>query len=139
MDIEPLAELATYPGTHDKDRYARAVRKEARVAMQEADQEEQLVLHGVLRIINRKDSVAENQKRLAVALDTIASMTGVRWRRDVIIDVDGESITRKGSLFSNPATGNYLVERGIIFEFNPDECTCRTQPEAICFAAVHII
>ena len=137
MNLKPLVELASFPGTHDKDRYARTVRQELRTAMEGAAPGPLLVMQGVLRLTDRRDPVADNQHRLCVALDVISSMTGVGWRGDVLVLVDGDLVLRKGSLFSNPSFGQELVDSGIITGFDPANCTCSTLPEALCFAAVH--
>lgn len=139
MNLEPLADLASFPGTHDKDRYARAVRQQIRVVMGGGIHTEgvHLVLNGLLRIIDRRDPVTENQRRLSTALDVISTMTGVGWRKDATLLIDGDAVPRKGSLFSNPAAGQELVGRGVITGFDPANCTCWEWPEEICFAATH--
>ena len=135
--MRSLAELATYPGTHDKDRYARTVRQELRTAMEEAAPGPLLVLQGVLRLIDRREPVAANQRRLCVALDVITTLTGTGWRGNVQVLVDGDLVLREAPLFSSPATGRELVASGAITDFDPDSCTCSASPEDICFAAVH--
>lgn len=138
MNIITLAELALFPGTHDKDRYARTIRQELRVAMEGASPAPLMVLQGTLRLIDRRDPVPTNQQRLKVALDTICALDNTRWRRDTTITADGEVITRKAHLFANPTLGAELLSKNIVSAINTT-CMCITHPEAMCFANVHTI
>lgn len=139
--IAHLADLAIYPGTHDKDRYARSVRSAIR-SLLEATAETmpagpRMVLEGCLRLTSRTEPVETTQTRLRVALDILTTLTGQRWRGEQTFKVDGEWVTRTAGQFSNPVDAANILSRGIITGFDPIACTCHTSPTTVCFAAVH--
>lgn len=139
--LATLADKANYPGTHDKDRYAREVRIELLKALDATDLSpgEELILRGCHRLTDRTQPVEITRDRLKVALDLCAANTRRSWRVDTTFERHGEIVTREGKLFSTPKVGSELLRRGIITDFDPSVCTCYDQPEAACFATVHII
>lgn len=82
MDISKLADLAKYPGTHDKDRYARNVRAELRNTlrtMETRDNPVGLVVEGCLRLTDRTEPIETTRRRLWVALDLLSVLSGTPW------------------------------------------------------------
>ena len=143
MYLTPLAELANYPGTHDKDRYAREVRAELLKVLNAATltPSERLILSGCHRLTSRTESIETTRDRLRIALDLCTAYSPFRWRVGAwIVDPDeGTQRWREGELFSSPGEGLALTSHGIIDGFDPATCTCQDQPEAICFATVHTV
>lgn len=139
--LTALADKANYPGTHDKDRYAREVRIELLKVLDTADLSpgEELVLRGCHRLTDRTQPVELTRDRLKVALDLCTTNSLHRWRTDTTFERHGETVTREGALFSSPKVGLELMRRGVITDFDPAVCTCYDQPEAACFAAVHTV
>lgn len=144
MNLYTLPQLATFPGTHDRDRYARTVRAELRKVMDEVDNDSNasaavvLVLHGLLRLTDRRESVAQTRERLCVGLDLLATLTGQLWRLDTPTHHQEQPI-REAGLFSNPSAGKELVDRGVLIDFDPFTCVCIEQPQNICFSNIHEI
>lgn len=103
--LTSLADLAKYPGTHDKDRYARKVRRELRRALEaiEApDTPHGLVLEGCLRLTDRTEPIETTRRRLWLTLDLHSLLTGTRWyteedfetelKRRGIVDESGDLV-----------------------------------------------
>lgn len=143
MHLAPLTELAIYPGTHDKDRYAREVRAEIQKVLNAAPlaPSERLILSGCHRLTARTESIETTRDRLRIALDLCTAYSPYRWRKGQAIVRDGELVCewRPARLFSSPREGLELMSLGVIDGFDPNTCTCQDQPEAICFAAVHTV
>ena len=139
--LTTLGDLANFPGTHDKDRYARMVRYEILRVLDIADLTpgEVLILRGCHRLTDRTEPLETTRSRLKVALDLCSASTGARWRVDGVFQRHGEWVVREAGLFSNPHQGAELLGRGVITGFDPATCTCFDQPEATCFAAVHTV
>ena len=85
----PLADKVSYPGTADKDRYARDVRRYIRIMLDSVENvdtpNERLwdsILSSLLFSVNRNDSIEENRLRLINGLDIMNMFTGgeVVWR-----------------------------------------------------------
>lgn len=93
----PLIDKVSYPGTHDKDRFAREVRRIIRVMHvsvkgftvtdpqnleQHYDALWDAVLAKLLFDVSRNDSIETNQIRVVMALDLMNSVTSgaVVWR-----------------------------------------------------------
>lgn len=138
-----LAELANYPGTHDKDRYAREVRAEIQKVLDIAPltPSERLILSGCHRLTSRTEPIETTRDRLRIALDLCTAFTPYRWRSGSWVTPQDETTAhwRQGELFSSPGEGMELMSRGVIDGFDPNTCTCQDQPEAICFAAAHTV
>ena len=143
MYLTPLTELANYPGTHDKDRYARDVRAELQTVLNAAPltPSERLILSGCHRLTARTESIETTRDRLRIALDLCTAYSPYRWRSGSWVEThDGDPrYWRQGELFSSPGQGLELMRVGVIDGFDPNTCTCQDQPEAICFAAVHTV
>lgn len=74
MDYNRLAVMALTPGTTDKSRYARNIRAQVRIDLDQSTLRATTILNGLLRSVDRTDSVETNRQRLAVAVDLLRDL-----------------------------------------------------------------